>query len=102
MGLFTKKQGCSCNQKGTASDVYEKGDIAVLGTGCPKCIELEERVNEVLKELNIDKKVKHITDMAQIAQFGAMSTPALVVGHKVVATGKLLSKKEIEELLKKA
>lgn len=101
MGLFTKKhRECSC--KTTCSqknDTYEKGDIAVLGSGCPKCIELENHVKAALKELNIDKPVKHITDVAEIASFGVMSTPALVINDKVVSSGKLLSPEEIKEFL---
>ena len=101
MGLFTRKnKGCSCGEKCTPqNDTYEKGDIAVLGSGCPKCVELENRVLAVLKELNINKPVKHITDMADIASFGVMSTPALVIDGKVVASGKLLSQDEIKEFL---
>lgn len=98
MGLFTRKnKGCSCGGACTSqNDVYEKGDIAVLGSGCPKCIELENNVNAVLKELNINKQVKHITDMAEIASFGVMSTPALVIDDKVVSSGKVLSMEEIK------
>lgn len=101
MGLFTKKnKGCSCNEKSSVkSDVYESGDIAILGTGCPKCIELEHRVNSVLDELGMNKKAKHITDMAQIARFGVMSTPALVIDNKVVSAGKMLSPSEIKDFL---
>lgn len=101
MGLFTKKnKGCSCGGKCTPqNDTYEKGDIAVLGSGCPKCIELENHVNAVLKELNIDKTVKHITNIAEIASFGVMSTPALVINDKVVSSGKVLSPEEIKEFL---
>lgn len=99
MGLFTKKNtGCSCGGTCTPkSDIYEKGDIAVLGSGCPKCIELENHVKAVLKELNIDKTVKHITDMAEIASFGVISTPALVINDKVVSSGKVLSPEKIKE-----
>lgn len=99
MGLFTKKNTrCSCGGACTPKiATYEKGDIAVLGSGCPKCIELENHVKAALKELNIDKTVKHITDMAEIASFGVMSTPALVINDKVVSSGKVLSSEEIKE-----
>lgn len=101
MGLFTKKnKGCSCNKNSsTKSDIYESGDIAILGTGCPKCIELENRVNAVLDELGMNKRAKHITDMTQIARFGVMSTPALVIDDKVVSAGKMLSPSEIKGFL---
>lgn len=101
MGLF-KKKTCSCNGAcNNKSDQYQKGDIAILGTGCAKCIELEQNVQAALKELNINKEVKHITDIVEIAQFGVMTTPALVVEGKVVASGKVLSIEEVKDVLSK-
>ena len=34
-------------------------------------------------------------------KYGVMSTPALVIDGKVVATGRMLSVEQIEELIKK-
>ena len=100
MGLFTKRKKCSCGANNCSqSDSYNEGDIAVLGSGCPKCLELEKNVNLALQELKIVKKVKHITDMSEIAQFGVMSTPALVIDSKVVAAGKVLSTSEVKGIL---
>ncbi len=42
-----------------------------------------------------------MTDFAKIASYGVMSTPALVIGGKVVSSGKVLKKDEIVELLQK-
>jgi len=42
-----------------------------------------------------------VTDFAQIASYGVMSTPALVVDGKVVSYGKVLSKDEVKALLQK-
>ena len=38
--------------------------------------------------------------MAQIAAYGVMSTPALVLDEKVLSYGKVLSKDEIIKILK--
>lgn len=75
-------------------------EILVLGSGCKKCVELEKNTVKALKELNLDKKVAHITDFAKIAKYGVMATPALVVDDKVLSYGKVLSVSEIKELLK--
>lgn len=73
--------------------------ILVLGSGCKKCMELEKNTTQALKELNIDEKVTHIANFVEIAKYGIMSTPALVLDNKVVSTGKVLSVEEIKSLL---
>ena len=40
-----------------------------------------------------------VTDFAEIAAYGVMSTPGLVVDEKVVSTGKVLSAEEIARLI---
>jgi hypothetical protein len=54
-----------------------------------------------LSELKIEAEVIKITDFAEIAQYGIMSTPGLVVDEKVVSFGKVLKPQEIADLLKK-
>lgn len=75
-------------------------NIKILGSGCSKCDQLEKNTVEALTELGMDTTVEHVTDFAQIAAYGVMTTPALVVGKKVVAYGKILKKDEIIKLLK--
>ena len=53
-----------------------------------------------LKELGVPYEVEHISDFTQIASYGVMSTPALVIDGKVVSYGKILSKNEIIDLIK--
>ena len=40
-----------------------------------------------------------MTDIAEIAAHGVMSTPALVIDDKVVSVGKVLSTGDVEKLL---
>lgn len=42
-----------------------------------------------------------MTDFAQIAAYGVMTPPALVVDGKVVSYGKVLKKDEAKELIRK-
>ncbi len=65
-----------------------------------KCIQLEKAARQAVQELNLDLKIEHITDFAQIASFGVMSTPALVLNGKVVSYGKVLSADEFKDILK--
>lgn len=76
-------------------------EILILGTGCTKCKTLEKQVREVVKEQNLDAQVSKVEDIMEIMKYGVMSTPGLVVDGKVVLSGKLPSKNEIIDLLKK-
>ena len=73
----------------------------VLGSGCAKCNALEEAVKAALLELHMDEAVDHVTDFAQIASYGVMTTPALVVDGKVVSYGKVLKREEAKALIQK-
>lgn len=73
--------------------------VKILGSGCTNCQKLEENVRQALKELDLDYAVGHVTDFAEIASYGVMSTPALVVNGKVVSAGRVLRVDEAKELL---
>jgi small redox-active disulfide protein 2 len=75
--------------------------VKVLGSGCVRCQALERAAKEALAELGMDATIDHVTDFAQIASYGVMTTPALVIDGKVVSYGKVLSKDEVKALLKK-
>ena len=124
-GLFGgKKSGCCCDVKieevkgdeqscccGSACSAEEKTeeevvvdgelDIKILGTGCKNCTVLEENTKEALKQMGVDASIDKITDLAQIAGYGVMSTPGLVVNGKVVSFGKVLKPSEIIKILEK-
>lgn len=112
MGLFSKKKenqkGCCCGTDCSAETMAkaeaaraDASGIKVLGSGCAKCNALEAAVKEALAELSMDTAIDHVTDFSQIAAYGVMSTPALVVDGKVVSYGKVLKKSEVIEILKK-
>lgn len=93
---------CTPEKTEQAEHVKTEGsNIKVLGSGCPKCNELEAAVREAAGELGMETGIEHVTDWTQIASYGVMSTPALVVDGKVVSYGKVLKKEEAAELLKK-
>ena len=47
---------------------------------------LEHAVREALAELGMAAEIDHVTDFAQIAAYGVMTTPALVVDGRVVSS----------------
>lgn len=76
--------------------------IKVLGSGCRKCIELADNTRKALAARGQQAAIVKVTDFVDIAAYGVMSTPALVIDEKLVSAGKVLSEQEIGELLGKA
>ena len=70
-------------------------NIKVLGTGCPKCKYLEERVRKVAADNNIDIDVEKVTKINDIMSYGVMMTPGLVVEGDVKSSGKIPSDEQI-------
>lgn len=84
-----------------AETVKTAAGVKVLGSGCAKCHALEDAAKAALEELNMDTTIDHVTDFAQIAAYGVMTTPALVVDGKVLSYGKVLKKDEAKALIQK-
>ena len=75
--------------------------IKVLGNCCKKSTETFENAKLAVKELGLDTEVENIGDFVEIAKYGVMSTPALVIDDKVVSFGKLLKSKDIVNIIEK-
>jgi small redox-active disulfide protein 2 len=111
MGLFGKKaekaeKGCCGNVNEASMKAAQAAQTAgapvkVLGSGCAKCNQLEAATKAALEQLGMDTSIDHVRDFAEIASYGVMSTPALVVDGKVVSYGKVLTKEEVIGILQK-
>ena len=75
--------------------------IKILGSGCKSCVALTDNTKEAVSKMGLDAEIVKVTNFADIAAYGVMSTPALVVDEKVVSFGKVLKPMEIEKLLNK-
>lgn len=73
-------------------------EIKVLGSGCPNCQRLERETRAALDEVSIDYHLSKVTDYADIAAYGVLSTPALVINEKVVSVGRIPARARIVEL----
>lgn len=113
MKLFVKKaaekKGCCCGGNCNADTMAkaesaksEGARVKILGSGCAKCNQLESNTKVALSMLGMDTAIDHVKDFAQIAAYGVMSTPALVIDGKVVSYGKVLKTEEVIEILNKA
>ena len=74
--------------------------IAILGPGCTNCRTLEERTRAAVGHLGLDAEIEHVTDPAEIASWGIMRTPGLVVDDEVVVSGRVPTTEQITDLLR--
>jgi hypothetical protein len=71
--------------------------IAVLGLGCARCSQMESDVRDILSELRIAADLRHITNVKEIAVYGVMGSPALVINNAIVAFGEVPPKSKIRQ-----
>ena len=74
-------------------------DIKILGPGCAKCVKLYEITAEAARETGVPANIEKITGIAEIASYGVMSTPALVIDGQVAMMGRVPSKEQVKMLL---
>lgn len=74
--------------------------IKILGTGCAKCIALEKKVRELIKQNSIDAEIQKVTNLQDIMRYGIMMTPGLVINEKVVSFGSIPKDSQILEWIK--
>lgn len=73
--------------------------IKVLGPGCARCHTLEKNTRDALADRGIEATVEQVTDYNQIASYGIMTTPGLVVDDEVLVSGRVPKPQEIAALL---
>ena len=74
-------------------------DINVLGTGCAKCKTTVALIEEIAKEKGVSISLSKVEELRQIAGFGVMSTPGVVLDGKVVHAGGVPSRSKVEQWL---
>lgn len=73
--------------------------IEVLGPGCRNCQTVESVVREVVEALGIAAEIRHVTEYADIAARGVMSTPGLVIDGVVVSAGRIPTREQVTAYL---
>ncbi len=76
-------------------------NIKILGTGCPKCLQLEKATREAIKDIGLEAEISKVEDIAKIMEYGIMRTPGLVIDEKVIVSGRVPGKEEIKNLINK-
>ena len=64
-------------------------NIKVLGSGCRNCETTANLIRAAAEQAGVEIELEKVTDMAEIAAYGVMSTPGVVVDGKVVHAGGL-------------
>jgi small redox-active disulfide protein 2 len=73
--------------------------IQILGSGCPKCKQLEVNAREAIAKADIAAEVEKVSDIDRIMEMGVMMTPALAIDGEVKSVGKLLTVEQILPIL---
>ncbi|MFA5405061.1 MAG: thioredoxin family protein [Ignavibacteria bacterium] len=74
--------------------------IKILGSGCSRCEKLFKRVTEVVMKNNIVAEIVKVNDIKEIAKYGILMTPALVINEKLVCSINVPSEKDILKYIK--
>jgi len=98
------KDLCARTRASTFGGHNEKGTVArvnkALRLHYPKCQATEKNVKEAVSERGLDAQVDKVTDVMEIARYGVLGTPAVVIDGEVKSVGKIPNKDEIKTWIK--
>jgi small redox-active disulfide protein 2 len=77
-------------------------DVKILGPGCPNCDSLEQMVYKVMADGGIVGNVEHVRDLREIASYGMVATPALVINGEIKVAGRLPRDSQLRKWLKQS
>jgi small redox-active disulfide protein 2 len=75
-------------------------EIKVYGPGCTRCSTTAKMIEEAAASLGVEVNIEKVTDMAELARHGILSTPGVAVDGKVVHAGGLPKAEAINRWLK--
>jgi small redox-active disulfide protein 2 len=94
------RTACSCGGEcGNKDDKTAR--FIVLGACCDKSRMTYENVRQAVKDLGFADEVINIGDEVEIAKYGVMQTPALVVDGRVVSFGRMLKTEDVKKIFAK-
>ena len=71
-------------------------DIKILGTGCANCKTTQKLVEDVIAAKGVQAQVDKVEDIPSIMKYGVMRTPGVVIDGKVVHSGGIPSRAQVE------
>ena len=73
--------------------------VKILGSGCANCVNLEKATRQAVDDLGLEATFEKVTDYADIAAYGIMRTPGLVVDEVVLLSGRVPTAGQVKDLL---
>ena len=70
--------------------------VKILGSGCANCVNLEKATRQAVNDLGLEATFEKVTD---IAAYGIMRTPGLVVDEQVLLAGRVPTARQVKDLL---
>ncbi len=89
------KTSC-CSGGSCAGGEKASFNVLVLGTGCANCKNTYNQIVKVAGTLAVSICIEKVEDIAEIAKYGVMTTPSVVVNGQVVHSGGVPSVSVIE------
>lgn len=74
-------------------------EIKVLGPGCANCKRLYQEAERAVAQSGVPATLAKVESMEEIASFGILRTPGLVIDGKLVASGRIPLAPEIVTLI---
>ncbi|HNQ79743.1 MAG: thioredoxin family protein [Acidobacteriota bacterium] len=71
--------------------------IEILGMGCARCRDLEQRTRTALAETGLAAEVEKVDDIQRIMAYKVIATPGLIIDGAVKAAGRIPSVDEIKK-----
>ncbi len=79
--------------------VVPLGLAVVFGPGRKRCEALAAVTREAVAQLGVDAEIEKVTDYAEMARMGVMSTPALAIDGRVALAGQVPTIDHVKQLL---
>ncbi len=73
--------------------------IQVLGPGCKRCAALAAVTTQAVQQLGLDANIEKVTDYAEMARMGVLSTPALAIDGQLAFSGSVPTVEHVKGLL---
>jgi small redox-active disulfide protein 2 len=73
--------------------------IKILGPGCANCRKLEEVARAAANGARVEAEFVKVTDMKDILAYDILKTPGLVIGEKLVSSGRIPTQAEVQQWL---
>ena len=74
-------------------------EIKVLGPGCANCKRLFQEAERAVAQAGVAATLTKVESMEEIAGYGILRTPGLVIDGKVVASGRIPLTPEIVTMI---